>query len=257
MTMKMSKIVPFLLTLIFPFAPEGDEDFVPEDDLPSDEDDDLPSDEDDDLPPDEDDEEANVPPPRQLSRAQQRIVDLSERAKLAEERERQARADLDAARRQPAQPATPNAEQQLWEQEEAILKDPAAEPWQRYSVQSARDARAARQEANMARRESADAADKAKYERFATTKPKLYAKYKDEVEKMLTEMRKNGNNAPRDELHALLVGRDMMNGKLKSTEAKREPKRGSTPGVRSDVRTGRGSLSDAEKRAKRLENVRI
>jgi hypothetical protein len=151
-----------------------------------------------------------------------------------------------------------SAEQTLWEEEEAILKNPATESWQRYAVQSSRDARAANRQSMEAIRQSQDIADKASFNQFKLTKPKMFEKYAGKVESMLAEMRKNGNNAPREELLALLIGRDMRDGKMKTTETKgtkRVVKK--LPGARSDTRSSGGKLSDSEARAKRLEGVRI
>lgn len=203
------------------------------------------------------DEEIDEPvPERKISKAQQEIINLRKRAQEAEERERKVREDLESARR-PSQSAQPTQEQAIWEQEEAVLKNPESTEWHKYSVQTAREARAAKLEVSRMRSESQDALDRAKFEKYETTKPKLYAKYKDKVESTLAEMRKAGNNAPREDLLALFIGRDLRDGKTKSTEAKtKQNTRGSTPGVRSNV-TAKGGLSEAERRAKRLENVRI
>jgi hypothetical protein len=90
----------------------------------------------------------------------------------------------------------------------------------------------------------------------------MHAAYKDKVETLLKEFRSNGGNPSRDDVLALALGRDMRDGKVKSSVDKSAPKgnvsRGSTPGARSDVSSsGRNSLSEAEKREKRLEGVRI
>ena len=112
-------------------------------------------------------------------------------------------------------------------------------------------------------RRAEDLADLTKFEQLAVTKPKLFGAYKDRVEAELTKLRSNGSNAPRDELLALLIGRDMRDGKLKTSSSGSATKkvgagRGTTPNARSDVPpSGGGRLTDAEKRAKRLENVRI
>ena len=251
----MNKLKLFLLTLVFPRI-DGEDDLTPlNDDVPAEEDVLEPG------PGDVDDDDGDVPGEDEgeskpkLSRAQQEIIKLRERAQLAEERERQARADIENARRQ-IQPQQPTEEQRLREQEDAVLNNPNAEEWQKYAIRSARDAREARREAQMARLESADAVDKARYERFKETKPALYNKYSEKVEEL---KRSQWANVPREEIQAILIGRDVQNGNLKSAETKPKAKveRGSTPGVRGDVPKGRSTMSEAEKRAKRLENVRI
>lgn len=237
------------------------------DDATGDEDSHVDEDQGDEVDPDDslDDDsgagDQDEPAEKPMSRAQREIITLRERAQKAEDQHRQAMADLESERRkQSSGAAKPTQEQALYDQEEAILKSPEATDWQRYSVQSARDARAALAESRNATRQSQDASDKAAFERLSQTKPKTFAAYKDKVETMLADMRKSGNNAPREELMALLVGRDLLQGKAKAeskTEAKGSESRGRTPGVRTDTSSGGGKLSDAEKRAKRLENVRI
>ena len=204
-----------------------------------------------------------APPPRQMSRAQRDIIATRERAQKAEEQLRQAQAELEAARRQPMQQQNqqPTEEQRVWQQEEEVLRNPESTDWQRYAVQANRQARLANSNSQNALRRAEDMADVAKFEQLAVTKPKLFNEYKDRVEAELTRLRANGSNAPREELLALLVGRDLRDGKLKPSAAstkKTGAGRGTTPGVRSDVNTSGGTrMSDAEKRAKRLENIRI
>ena len=195
---------------------------------------------------------------KQESRAAKEIRALRERAQKAETDHQRAMAELAEARKAPAQPTH---EQKLWEQEEAVLKNPATEEWQRYAVQSARDARDAKRESTAARFDAKDLADKAEFDKLSTSMPKTYSGYKDRVEATLVEARKAGNNPSRKNIAAFLIGQDMLDGKLKSTEGK--PKktggvpRGSTPGVRSDAPAGAGRMTDIEKVRKRLENVRI
>jgi hypothetical protein len=208
----------------------------------------------------EPEETEEEPAPKPQSRAQKEIVTLRERAQKAESDHQKAMTELENARRE-SRPQQPSQDQKTWQQEEAILASPEANDWQRYAIQSARDARQANANSQHALRESRDQADKTAFERIAVSKPKAHAMYKDKVESMLKEMRSKGNDAPREKLMALLMGEDMIAGKFKATEGKSTKtsgvKRGSTPGVKSDVRGTTGRLSDAEKRTQRLENVRI
>lgn len=234
---------------------ETDEPADPSD--PSDPDDE-PADPDDE-PNDDSDPE---PSPKPVSRAQRTIIETRARAQKAEEELQRARAELDAARRQPAQPAQPTEEQRIWEQEEAVLRNADSTDWQKYAVQANRSARSANSNSQNALRRAEDLADRTKFESLAASKPKMFAAYKDRVEEELTRLRNNGSNAPREELLALLVGRDMRDGKLKTSSVSSTKKpgapRGTPPSARSDVSSqGGGRLSEAEKRAKRLENVRI
>lgn len=210
----------------------------------------------------EETEEVDGKPAKKESRAQTEIRTLRERSQQAEERERKALADLADARK-PQTAQQPTNDQILWQQEEAILKDPAAEEWQKYAVRGNREARLARQEAQQTRNESRDIADRTEFSLLAAEKPKTYSAYKDRVEERLKLIRSQGGNANRIDILDKLMGEDMRHGKLKTLETKTtKPKggaeRGRTPGVSSNVSSkGGGKLTEAEKRTKRLENVRI
>ena len=257
--MKLKWWKMFLLMLL---AGRIDGDEPVDGDDPIDEDDDVdedlePDDEDvdEDLEPDDEDDDA--PPPKKETRAQKEIRTLRERAQTAERQHQEAMAEL-ARVRQPAQPAQPTLDQQIWEQEEAILKDPNSTDWQKYAVTSARDARIANANSRQAMREMEDQKDLSKFLALATTNPKVYAKYKDRVEETLKQVRANGNNVPREKLLALHLGEDMLAGKIKSPPTKKSPSnRQLPPGARSDTPLKGGRLTDAERVAKRLENVRI
>ena len=187
--------------------------------------------------------------------------------KEAERKYQKAMEELEVARRVQPQPVVnheANREAELRKQEDDILRNPEASDWQKYAVQSARDARSAAQSSQAALREARDFKDIADFSKLESSQPKTFAAYKDKVEKMLTDMRAKGQDAPRQELYKYLVGQDLVNGKLKTSTAKSSASktggvnRGSTPGARSDVSSkDSGKLSESEKRAKRLENVRI
>lgn len=199
--------------------------------------------------------------PKKESRAEKEIRTLRERAQRAEDENRKALAELADARR-PQQAQQPTNDQILWQQEEAILKDPSAEEWQKYAVRGNREARLARQEAQQVRSQSMDMADRSEFATLAMDKPKTYAAYKDRVEARLKEFRVNGGNPTRKQVLTVLMGEDMLEGNLKTadtktTKSKSSGERGKTPGVSSNVSSKGGKLTEAEKRVRRLENVRI
>ena len=258
------KYSTLLRLLLLAFSPRVDDDefSLPDDTPPADDtptDDDTPADDDtpmdDDTPTDDD-----TPAPRE-TRAQREIRSLRERAQAAETARQAAEAQLEAARRQPHGQPHLSEEQIIFQQEEEALRNPETSDWQRYAIQSARQARAANANSRDALQRAEDMADRTRFEQIKLTKPKLYETYADRVEEMLKTVRAAGNNAPREKLLALLMGEDLLNGKLKPTAAKAPnggAKRTTTPGARSDVRaSGEGGLTEAQKRAKRLENVRI
>lgn len=241
------------------FSPRADDEPV---DDPVDEEviDDEPVDDEPALPDDDvqeplDDDE---PAPR-VSKAQKAIIETRRRAQEAEEQVRRLQADLDNARRAPSQPQQPSQDQVIWQQEEEVLRSPEASDWQRYAVQSARAARQATATSKDALHRAEDLADRTRFEQLKATKPKLYEAYGEKVETQLAELRKQGINVPREKLLAIQIGEDMLAGKLKSASATKKvaAPRGNTPGARSDVNSSGGKMSDAEKRAKRLENIRI
>ena len=146
----------------------------------------------------------------------------------------------------------------IWQQEDEVLRNPESTDWQKYSVNAARAARQANMNSQDAIRRAEDLSDKTAFGQYQVTKPKLYEKYKDRVEKTLADIRSKGMNAPREAIMARLIGDDMLAGKLKPDSAKPAgAKRAVTPGARSDVNSSSGRMTEAEKRAKRLENVRI
>ena len=247
------KYSTLLHLLLLAFSPRVDDDdfSLPDDEAP-------PGDEpptDDEAPP------GDEPPAPRETRAQREIRTLRERAQAAETAHAKAVAELEAARRQPQGQPQLSEEQVIFQQEEEALRNPETSDWQRYAIQSARQARAANANSRDALMRAEDLADRTRFEQIKLTKPKLYETYADRVEDMLKQVRANGNNAPREKLLALIMGEDLLNGKLKPATAK-APKggapRASTPGARSDVRaSGEGGLTEAQKRVKRLENVRI
>lgn len=199
------------------------------------------------------------PAPRE-TRAQRAIRETRERAQKAEQDAATLRAELEAARRGPAPQAQKSPDQVLWEQEDEVLRNPETTDWQRYAVNAARAGRQAQAEARAAHARTEDLADRTAFAALASTKPKLYAAYKDRVEAKLVELRGQGRNVNREGILKVMLGEDMLAGKFKSTTSKGNTTtaapRTATP--RQDVTTTRGGgLSEAEKRAKRLENVRI
>jgi hypothetical protein len=254
----MWKLLIACLMAYFSPQVEGEVDLPDDEPPPGDEPTDEPDEPADEPADDEPEETVDEPEPPRVSRAQKTITELRARAQKAEDDARTAREEIAAARRATQQPARQSEDQVVWEQEEAALKDPALEPWQRYAIGANRAARQAQATSQNAIQRAEDLSDRTKFEQIGVTKPKLFEAYKDRVETMLTELRSRGNNAPREKLLAILVGEDMLNGKLKSSSAKPQTKgRVSTPGARSDVSSSGGRMTEAQKREKRLENMRI
>lgn len=250
----MSKLLKLLLSLISARFGDGDEEeSQPEDDLQPDEEQVEEPDKQDEEPSEEESEEEAKP----IGKREREIITLRERAQAAEAAKTKLESDLEAARR--PQNTQKSEDQRIWEQEQAVLNDAEASDWQKYAVSSAREARQANRNSTAALQEAKDLTDKAKFDQFAITKPKLYTTYKDEVETRLKEFREQGGNPSREQVLALIVGEAMVTGKLKTSDSPKKPaNRQAPPNTRSDVSSsGRSGMSDADKREKRLENVLI
>jgi hypothetical protein len=198
-------------------------------------------------------------------RANDAIRTARERAQAADEARIRAEATLDAERRMRAPPQASD-DQRLHEQEEARLRDPEVAEIEKWQIRSNRTLRANTQAANNAMATAADMQDKAAFDRLEFTKPKVYKAYADKVEKALNDMRQRGEKAPRLALLQFLIGKDVVEGNVKSAPAKRAPasgageqkgvNRGKPPGARSDV-TGSGKGTRLQQLEKSLKGVPI
>lgn len=185
----------------------------------------------------------------------------------AERREREAserfqRELADARRGQPQQGQT--QEDRLRAEEDRTLADPNATELQKWQVQSNRALRQSQQTSTAALFQSTDMADRTAFEQLATSKPAVYNRYKDEVDRRLQAARAQGANPSRRDILNWLIGQDAIDGKLGAKKAapKAAPRtasvpRGQLPGARSDVRGNPNAMTNREKLAKKLENVQI
>lgn len=169
-------------------------------------------------------------------------------------------------RQQRAPPATVNQDQQQFEQEEARLRASDCSPQEKWQIESNRVLRATQRDAQQAVFNSREMADKAEFTTLCNSKP-LAKKYAERVEVKLAEMRKQGFNIERKLVLKMIIGDDIVEGKVKTT--KKAPAAGSAEGQqrqpvargkpaagRSDV-SGRGANSEQEKRRQRLANQLI
>jgi hypothetical protein len=257
----MNWLLAFLLAYLLPGVDDLDVEPPEDDEPPADEppaDDEPPEDE---PPADEDDPEPDDEPPApRETRAQKTIRETRERAQKAERDLAEARAQLDAARRpqQPQGPATPDPEQVLWQQEEETLRNPEANDWQKYAINANRAARQAQAQIRQVQQQTMDMNDRTAFQAYAASNPKAYAVYKDKVEAKLQELRARGQNPSREVILKIMLGEDMLAGNVRS--ATKKPTTPAAPrraAPASDVPARPGRPSDAEARAKRLENIRI
>ena len=213
---------------------------------------------DDELPPEGDEPPLGDQPPAE-TRGKRAIRESRKRAQDAEARATRAEAEARAATQRSAPPPPPTDEQRLFEQEEALLRAPDCNEWTKWKIGTDRQNRQIQRTAQQTLAQAQDTADRADFARMALTKPKLYAYYADKVEERLKQVRANGGNVPRDMVFTLLLGEDAKNGKLKSKARDNPPpavNRAKPGAPRTDIRT-RGTLSERQKLAKRLEGVQI
>ena len=203
--------------------------------------------------------------PKETGRENEAIRTARKRAQEAEEARIRAEATLDAERRMRAPPQA-SEDQRLWQAEEAKLGDTEASDLEKWQIRSNRTLRANTQATNRAMATANDMQDRTAFDRLQISNPKVYKLYQDKVEKALGDMRSKGQDAPRLALLRFMIGNDVMEGKLKSGTRKKadtatgETKsgidRGRSPGARSDV-SGKGKMTDHQKRAERLKGVVI
>ncbi len=195
---------------------------------------------------------------RQPTRGEVRFQTLSKAAKDATERatraETQARelADRIARLERPAQaaPTGPTAEQIALMTPDELINYRLGESDKRFQ-----------QTLGQIQWQTYEANDRSTFNALKATDP-LAAKYADEVEKRLMEMRAGGQNVDRDRLFTFIVGEKARAGR--SVAKQRQTAQGQQriarqtvrPGAaRSDTTGNRGKVSDAEAREKRLENM--
>lgn len=192
----------------------------------------------------------DAPPRRAASAVASLRTRTQEAERKADEADRRARDLEERFNRQAAGPTA--AERQLAE-EDAQLRDPNTTELDRWRIQSNQRMRASEAQAQGFLMQGRDDRDAASYERKAATNP-VYDKYRDKVEAAVTQERKAGKLVQREMVLAYLLGQDVLNSNLKSKTTSTKPvPRGKTTGARSDTpRTG--SMTDAQKRAARLQD---
>lgn len=214
-------------------------------------------------------------PASESGRENAEVREARERAQRETEARIRAEAERDLLRRG-NQPGADDEARRLFDQEETILRDPNATDVERWQVRSNRTLRAntkaatdATNAANRALMEAADGRDRTQFDRLATTKPKVHKLYESRVEDELQKMRGRGENAPRMAILQFLIGKDVIEGKVRSKPARKAAAagagneeqntgvdRGKSPGARSDV-SAKARQTERQKREKRLEGVRI
>lgn len=247
------------------FAPENDQGAEEEPDLDLDAEDDLPLEEPDEDDPEDDpvedpdleDDDGEAPAPQQ-TRGENRVAVATREAKEAKAETERLRREVETLRT--AAPAQPRETQ---EQFNARLA--AMEPWERTEYLRQLDAQTTRQELAQIKFENWDRGDKAEYDALAAREP-IAAKLRDDVEKILTERRAQGQNVDRTTILKFLIGERALANKgratgkaLKGATARREQQQARPGNGRADTGAGdrRGNADSPSARAKRLEGLEI
>lgn len=143
------------------------------------------------------------------------------------------------------------------DEEERKMRDPATTELEKWQIQSNRALRASQTQSQQALFQAQDMADKTTYTVKSASNP-LYAKYQDKVEAELAKARGMGQNASRELILQVLIGRDMLAGNTKAApknKANAIP-RGKPNAARSDT-PSRGGMTEHQKRAARLADTQI
>lgn len=190
---------------------------------------------------------------------------LRERLRNTERERDEARRAAEEHRRAaaPIQPAQQTTSQRLYAQEEEELRNPQLDPNRRWQIEANRTLRANHESSQSALRAAEDLRDQTHYNGLVSTNP-IAKKYAKRVEEKLAEVRSNGGNLARGVILKMLIGDDIVEGRVKPKAAKRTEggeevvrvHRGQPPVTRSNVQ-GRGSSSERDKRRARLEGKTI
>lgn len=168
------------------------------------------------------------------------------------ERTRRLEAEIELARATRA-PAGPTPEQQTWEREQRLLDDPATTAQDRHAIETNRALRQSHALSSAAQARAEDLSDRAEYHLKALDNP-VYRKYADRVEAERQRIGANGRGMPpRETVLAVLIGQDVLKGKVTPSKAGKKVSRQVPTRPRSDVSAAPGRTTREKLRA-RLEN---
>lgn len=186
--------------------------------------------------------------PPELKTAKQRAKDLE--AQL--ESERAARRALESRPAPIVQPSpSADADYEREERELAEARAKGASPeqmyWLQFKIDTDRRARKTERTLSQVAIDSKDAADQIAFRQLEQSKPNFYKRYAPRVEQLAAEYRAKGQIIPREVILKMLVGDDMVTGKIKpktsrpaATGEDGKVNRGQPQQVRSDVQAKGG-----------------
>jgi hypothetical protein len=196
--------------------------------------------------------------PRQVSRGENRFQRLSNENAELRRQQQETHRQLEEMRRENQRREAPAQEREPTREEMALWT-----PEQRMDYRLERSERNFSRMMQQTQHQAADLADKTAFDAMCQTNPR-YRKYAGEVEQRLATLRSQGQTAPRDAILRYVIGEKVLasNGSPQRQRQRQQGaervrrQQGSAAAPRSDAGTGgRQKLSDAEARAKRLENV--
>lgn len=197
---------------------------------------------------------------RKPGRGERAVLEAKRVARESQAREAALQREVEELRalRQQAQPQGETAEQ-----EQARLSLMTAE--ERIDYKLAKAKRENEQQINAIRFQAADQSDKASYDAKSSYEPR-YKKYAADVEKLLAEERRKGNNWPRETILMFVLGKRVMENKPAADKQRQQGQariarqRTQADGGRSDRAASRGRLGSGNTLADleaRLEGVNI
>lgn len=188
------------------------------------------------------------------SRAETRFQRLANEAKAAREEAAAARRETEELRR-----GQQSARQQQETQEQEAARLALMTPDERVEYKLDKAERRHQQQLQMLSFQQEDRADKMEFAAKAASNS-VYAKYKDEVESRLTDLRAKGQNVSREALLKFVIGEQALNGAGSKKPAQAAKKR--VDAQRVNPGSSRGDTASSRGRGepsleKRLENVPI
>lgn len=201
-------------------------------------------------------EEVDEPPRR--GRASDTIRRLRQEAQEARREAAENRRRLDEFEARQRAPAPQGETQEQRAQRYALMS-----PEERMEARLAESQAEFNQRLGLMQFQTMEASDKAAFEAYCAANPRA-ARFADEVESRLAELRRNGQNIDRRRLYTFIVGEKILarnegEGARQRKEGARRVARETTrpASPRGDTAATRQTADTAESRRKRLENVQL
>lgn len=170
---------------------------------------------------------------------EERVRDRKERDELIADRAKK-EAELDYYRKQRENAKTDS--DRIAEEERLALLDPA----ERSAYQANQRAEGLERRLNQMQMQMAQNADRDRFNAKASTDP-TYGKYASQVEEMFQDGLRRGVNVPREELHSLILGRELKKDMAKKLSQKKDTAKKRIDTVTSKPASARGDVAGSKK----------